>query len=69
MLLTPWITGARLDLVSHQKENILEYRAIYFIQDLNGLGDKTKYFIDLTHKNGALQDRHTQIIRYNKHEH
>ena len=52
-----------------QKANIFEYHAIYFIKALNGLGDKTTYFIDSTHKNGALQDRHTQILRDNKQKH
>ena len=40
------------------------------MQTLNGLGDKTKDFIDFPHQDGACHDRRTQGLRgYNqKHE-
>ena len=51
------------------KAHIIEDHAIESIQDLNGMDDKTKYFIEFPHQDDALQDRRTQGLRNYKQKH
>ena len=39
------------------------------MQALNGLGDNTKYFIELSHQDSEIQDRLTQGLQNYKHKH
>ena len=52
-------TWRKLGLSVAPKAHIFEDHAIEFMQDFNGLGDKTKDFIELSHKYGASQDIRT----------
>ena len=53
----------KLGLSVSPKTHSFEYHAIESIQDLNGLGDKTEYFIELSHQDGVCHDRRTQDFR------
>ena len=62
-------TWRKLGLSVTQKAHIFEDHAIESMQALNGLGDKTKYFIELSHQYVAPQDRCKQGLRYYKKKH
>ena len=60
-------TWRKLGLSVTPKSNIFEYHAIESMQALNIIVNKTKYFIELSHQDGARQDRRTQgLMYYNK---
>ena len=48
------------------KAHIFEDPAVDSMEALNGLGHKTKDSIELSHQDGARQDRHTQGLRDHK---
>ena len=68
-MIPTWRPGVSLNLVSNQKYIYFEDNEIYLIQALNGMSGKTKYFIELYHQYGAIQDRHTKGLRDYKHKH
>ena len=51
------------------KAHIFEYHAIYFMQALNGLGYKTKDFIEFSHQYGTRKDIHTEGLRDYRQKH
>ena len=57
-------TCHKLEIIVTPKAHIFEDHAVDSMQDLNGLGDKTKYFIEFSHQGSAYKDRHTHSIRY-----
>ena len=59
----------QLGLIITPKARIFEDHVIDSMQDLNVLGDNTKYFIELSHQYGERQDRRKQGIRYYKQKH
>ena len=59
----------KLGLSVKPKAHIFEDHAIESMQDLNDLDDKTKYFIELSHQDGAIKDIQTQGLREYKQEH
>ena len=62
-------TWHKLGLSVTPKEHIFQDHAIEFIQNINGLGDKTKYFIEFSHQDGACHDRCTKRLRDYKQNH
>ena len=62
-------TCHKLGLSVTIKAHIFEDHAIEPMQDLNGLGDNTEDFIELSHKDGACQDGCTKGLRYYNQKH
>ena len=62
-------TCSKLGIGVTPKAYIFEDHNIDKMQDLNGLVDKTKYFIGLSHQYGACQYKFTQVLRYYKQKH
>ena len=62
-------TWRKLGLSVTPKSHIFEDHEKYSMQAINGLGDKTKYFIELYRQNGAYQYRGKQGLRDYKQKH
>ena len=56
-------TWNKLGLIVTPKAHIFKEHNIESMQDLNGMCDKTEYFIDLYHQDIACKDRRTQGIK------
>ena len=62
-------TWRRIRLSVTPKAHIFEDNEIESMQALNCLVDKTRYFIELSHQDGACQYRCTQGLRGYKKKH